>query len=128
MEKEKGRVEKKSQRKKGAPSSSLPMEAGGGPWCSFLTASPSLNKLKPQNRALRSEQDSYGLGWPCARPMPTPTDTLAHPHHPEQGHYTQRASSQSGSVRVPASSHCRASSPMEGDEEVSQQGDSGGEG
>lgn len=40
----------------------------------------------------------------------------------------QRASSQSGSVRVPASSHCRASSPMEGDEEVSQQGDSGGEG
>lgn len=73
------------------------------------------------------------LGWPCARPMPTPTHTLAHPHHPEQGHYTQevipqRAGSQSGSVRVPASSHCRASSPMEGDEEVSQQGDSGGEG
>lgn len=64
---------------------------------------------------------------------PFPPIPFAHPHHPEQGHYTQevvpqRASSQSGSVHVPASSHCRASSPMEGDEEVSKQGDSGGEG
>lgn len=55
----------------------------------------SLNKLKPQNRALPSEQDSCGLRQPRARPVPTPTHPLPHPIILHRDTTPKRATSQS---------------------------------
>lgn len=77
----KGKSRKKSQRKK---RSSLFFPPHGG-WREDRSATPhslpSLNKLKPQNRALRSEQDSCGLrglvpGHAHSHPHPCPTPII----------------------------------------------------
>lgn len=130
----KGKSRKKSQRKK---RSSLFFPPHGG-WREDRSATPhslpSLNKLKPQNRALRSEQDSCGLRGPRARPCPLPPTPLPHPQHPQQGPCTRGRSRRGWEVSLVCPCpclppHCRASSPMEGEmKKCHSKGKRGGEG